>query len=63
VARGGLEPPTQGFSGIITHKPSPFHNPLLHIDTYNKHEVVTISWAGSIAKCPECGWKETQPDK
>ena len=33
-----------------------------HIDTYNKHEVVTISWAGSIAKCPECGWKETQPD-
>ena len=34
-----------------------------HIDTYNKHEVVTISWAGSIAKCPECGWKESQPDK
>jgi len=32
VARAGLEPATQGFSGIITHKPSPFHNPLLHID-------------------------------
>ena len=32
VARGGLEPPTQGFSGIITQKTSPFYNLLLHID-------------------------------
>tara|TARA_R110002126_G_scaffold225094_1_gene369952 strand:- start:746 stop:1174 length:429 start_codon:yes stop_codon:yes gene_type:complete len=33
-----------------------------HIESYNKHEVVNISWVGSIAKCPECGWKETQAD-
>jgi len=32
VARGGLEPPTQGFSGINQAKPSPFYNLLLHID-------------------------------
>jgi len=33
-----------------------------HIESYNKHEVVNISWVGSIAKCPECGWKEAQAD-
>ena len=29
-----------------------------HITSHNKHEVVNISWQGSIAKCPECGWRE-----
>ena len=33
-----------------------------HIDTYNKHEVVNISWKGSMTKCPDCGWEEIQPD-
>mgnify|MGYP000076524451 FL=1 len=35
-----------------------------HISTHNKHEVVTISWSGSISKCPKCGWvnsKEVEP--
>jgi len=35
-----------------------------HISTHNKHEVVTISWSGSISKCPKCGWvnsKEIEP--
>ena len=35
-----------------------------HISTHNKHEVVTISWSGTITKCPDCGWvnsKEIEP--
>jgi len=34
-----------------------------HIDTYNKHEVVNISWKGSMTKCPKCNWVETATDK
>ncbi len=33
-----------------------------HITSHNKHEVVTISWQGSISKCPECGWREGDED-
>jgi len=33
-----------------------------HITSHNRHEVVQISWKGSIAKCPECGWTETTQD-
>ena len=28
------------------------------VETYNKHEVVSISWKGSVSKCPECGWQD-----
>jgi len=31
-----------------------------HISTHNKHEVVTISWSGTITKCPECGWANSK---
>jgi len=34
-----------------------------HITSHNKHEVVTISWAGSMSKCPECGYSESNKSK
>lgn len=30
------------------------------VETYNKHEVVNISWLGLVSKCPQCGYKETR---
>ena len=33
-----------------------------HITSHNKHEVVQISWMGAMAKCPECGYKDTNAD-
>jgi len=34
-----------------------------HITSHNKHEVVQISWMGAMAKCPECGYKDTTADE
>ena len=31
-----------------------------HITSHNKHEVVTISWKGSMSTCPKCGWEDKE---
>ena len=31
-----------------------------HITSHNKHEVVNISWKGSMSTCPKCGWEDKE---